>query len=146
MRFDGMPVPGAEWVEIMHIRQKDGTPLEEDNWRRKLFGRISFCWIAGGLRERNAFFRGKIRIESGKIVEWNLDNVQWTSTTTAQPMEVEPRVFDFETNTSIYRFRILSSDEEELIRHELNEIAKAKLAAMSMVMTPSAAGENIPAS
>lgn len=146
MNFEGMTVPGAEWVEIVSIREKDGAPLAEDNWRHKLFGRISLCWIAGGLRERNAFFRGKIRIENGKIVEWNLNNMRWTSTTTAQPVEVEPGVFDFETNTCIYRFRILSSDEKELIRQELNELAKAKLAAMRMVMTHSAAGENMPAS
>lgn len=146
MRFEGMIVPGAEWVEIVSIREKDGSPLGEDNWRCMLFGQISLCWIAGGLRERNAFFRGKIRIKNGKIVDWNLDNMRWTSTTTAQPVEIEPGVFDFETNTCIYRFRILSSDEKELIRQELNELAKAKLEAMRMLMTPSAADDNIPAS
>lgn len=146
MRFDGMMVPGAEWVEIVDIREKDGSPLAPENWRHKLFGRISLCWISGGLRERGAFFRGKVRIEEGKITEFNLTNERWTSTTTAQPVEVEPSIFDFETNTCIYRFRIINAEEEDLIRYKLNETAQAKLAAMQIAMASSAAGEDVPAS
>ena len=138
MRFEGMMVPGAEWVEIVHIRQKDGSPLAEDNWRHKLFGRITLCWISGGLRKRGAFFMGKIRIKDGEIVEFNMDTERWTSTTTGHPVEVEPGVFDFETNTSIYRLRILRDDEEELIRAKFNEIAKARSATMSMAVSASA--------
>ena len=138
MYFEGMMVPGAEWVEIVHIRQKDGSPLADDNWRHKLFGRIGLCWIGGGLRERNAFFRGKIRIQDGKIVEMNLENVRWTSTTTALPVEVEPGVYDFETNTSIYRLRIVSTEEEDIIKAAINEIAQARLEAMRLATAPSA--------
>lgn len=146
MYFEGMMVPGAEWVEIVHIREKDGLPLAQENWRHKLVGCISLCWIAGGLRERIAFFRGKIRIKDGKIMEINLDNVRWTSTTTAQTVEVEPGVFDFETNTCIYRFRIVSNEEEEIIRVKLIEVSRVKLSAMSLAMAPSVAGEDVPAS
>ena len=138
MNFNGMSVPGTEWVEIVHIREKDGTPLAPENWRRKLFGLICLCWISGGLRKRGAYFLGKIRIEDGKIVEWNPYNERWTSTTTAQPVEVEPGIFDFETNTCIYRFRILTDEEEDLIRVKCEEIAEARMAAMQLTMAPPA--------
>lgn len=115
MRFQGMVVPGASLVEIVTITQKDGTPLEEDNWRRKLFGMVTLCWIAGGFRERGAFFKGNIRMKEGRPVELDLHAGSWCSTTKAQPIEVQPGIFDFETNTSIYRFRILSEEEEQAV-------------------------------
>lgn len=145
MYFEGMCVPGAEWVEVVHIREKDGSPLSPENWRHKLFGRISLCWIGGGLRERNAFFRGRIRINDGKITEWDLENMRWTSTTTAQPVEIDPGIFDFETNTCIYRFRIISDEEENIIKAKFTEIAQARLTAISLAAAPSA-GKDIPVS
>ena len=111
MIFEGGPVPGADWVEIVRITNKDGSELAPDNWRRKLFGRITLCWIAGGFRRRGAFFKGKLRMEDGKAVEVDLFSNSWCSTTEAQPVEVEPGVFDLETNTSVYRFRLLTEEE-----------------------------------
>lgn len=140
MNFNGIGVPGAEWVEIVHIREKDGSPLAPENWRHKLFGRISLCWIAGGLRKRGAYFLGKIRIENGEIVEWDTTNERWTSTTKAQPVEVEPGVFDLETNTCIYRFRILTDGEEELILVKYNDTIREKLAAADLAMASPAGG------
>lgn len=127
MLFEGRPVPGACWVEIVRITNKDGSPLDEDNWRKKLFGRVTMCWIAGGFRQRGAFFKGKIRMENGEPVEIDLDASRWCSTTTAQPVEVEPGIFDFETNTSVYRFRLLSEEEEEKVMAAVQEIVKKEL-------------------
>lgn len=59
MLFEGYLVPGAEWVEIVSVRNKDGSPLDENNWRQNLFGRITLCWVAGGFRLRGLFFKGK---------------------------------------------------------------------------------------
>lgn len=122
MRFEGMGVPGVNWVEIVHIREKDGSPLAADNWRNKLFGRVTMCWIAGGLQKRGAFFKGKMRLEDGKPVEIDLDSERWSSTTTALPVEVEPGIYDFETNTCVYRFRLLSKEEEQEIMDAIERI------------------------
>lgn len=127
MNFEGSFVPGAEWVEIVHITNKDGSPLAEDNWRQKLFGRVTLCWIAGGLRKRGAFFKGKVVMIQGKVMEIDLDAERWCSTTTAQPVEVEPGIFDFETNTSVYRFRILNENEVEAIHDAIRVIMNARL-------------------
>lgn len=115
MLFEGRPIPGANFVEIITITQKDGSPLEENNGRRHLFGMVTLCWVAGGLRERGAFFKGEFRMKEGRVVEADLYANRWCSTTAAQPIEVEPGIFDFETNTSIYRFRILSREEERVV-------------------------------
>ena len=140
MNFGGRYVPGAEWVEIVGIREKDGSSLAPDNWRHKLIGRISLCWISGGLRKRGAFFLGKIRITDGEVVEWNTASERWTSTTTAQPVEVEPGIFDFEINTCIYRLRILSEEEEERILYEFDAIEQAE---KSFAMASPAGNEGV---
>ena len=131
MMFEGAPVPGAEWVEIVHITNKDGSPLAEDNWRHKLFGRVTLCWIAGGLRKRGAFFKGRVQMENGVPVEIDMASERWCSTTTAQPVEVEPGIFDFETNTSIYRFRILNESEVEAIHEAIRVIMNARFASLA---------------
>lgn len=127
MLFEGRTVPGACWVEIVMITNKDGSPLEPDNWRKKLFGRVTLCWIAGGFRQRGAFFKGKIRMENGEPVEVDLDASRWCSTTTAQPVEVEPGIFDFETNTSVYRFRLLTEEEEQKVMDAVKEVFRKEL-------------------
>lgn len=110
--FGGVVVPGVSWVEIVKVYNKDGSDLSLDNWRLKLFGRITACWIAGGLQSRGAFFFGKLVKENGKIVVLDPYARRWCSTTTAQPVEIELGIFDFETNTSVYRFRLLTKEEE----------------------------------
>ena len=74
MRFEGTTVPGADWVEIVNVRNKDGSPLTENNWRRNLFGRITLCWVAGGFRNRGLFFKGKIYMGKGKPAVVDLDS------------------------------------------------------------------------
>ena len=115
MLFDNEIVPGGEWVEITQITNLDGTPIAEDNWRRKLVGRVTLCWIAGGFYRRGAFFMGHLRIVNGVVLVVNRHSARWCSTTTAQPVEVEPDVFELKTNTSIYRFRVLSGMESQLV-------------------------------
>lgn len=147
MRFEGAPIPGGSWVEIVHITNKDGTPIAEDNWRRKLFGRVIFCWIAGGFRQRGAFFLGKVKMFEGKVVEIDSTAERWTSTTTAYPVEVEPGVYDLETNTSVYRFRLLSEVETNEIDAALNVIRQKRLEMMRALMSdPPTADETGPVS
>lgn len=147
MLFDGRPVPGACWVEIVRITNKDGSELEPDNWRHKLFGRVTLCWIAGGFRQRGAFFKGKIRMENGEPVEVDLHASRWCSTTTAQPIEVEPDVFDFETNTSVYRFRLLTEEEEQKVLEAAQEVFRKELEMhLQMMGDPPGPGGNFPAS
>ena len=147
MTFEGSPVPGACWVEIVRITNKDGSPLEPDNWRHKLFGRVTLCWIAGGFRKRGAYFKGKIRMENGEPVEVNLDSSSWCSTTEAQPVEVEPGIFDLESNTSIYRFRLLTPEEEQKVLDAVQEIVKKEMEMRFHLMgNPPSPGSNFPAS
>jgi len=127
MNFEGSIVPGGEWVEIVQIRNKDGSELAEDNWRRNMFGRITLCWVAGGFRRRGLFFKGKIYMSNGKPLVISLDSSSWCSTTQAQPVEVEPGVYDMVTNTSIYRLRLLDADEAELVTEEVRTFVKQKL-------------------
>lgn len=131
MRFEGMLVPGGNWVEIVKVTNKNGSPLEKSNWRHKLFGRVTLCWIAGGFQKRGAFFKGKISMSEGKVVEIDLDSERWCSTTTAHPIEVEPGVYDFETSTSIYRFRLLNDEEIEVIEKVLWEQFDTRLAILA---------------
>jgi len=112
MLFEGREIPGACWVEIVQITNKDGSPLAQDNWRRKLFGMITICWIAGGFQYRGAFFKADLRMKDGEVTKVDLDSVRWTSSTEEQPVKIEPDIYDLETNTSVYRFRILSDEEE----------------------------------
>lgn len=147
MLFEGRPVPGACWVEIVTITNKDGSPLEPDNWRKKLFGRVTLCWIAGGFRQRGAFFKGKIRMENGEPVEVDLHASRWCSTTEAQPVEIEPGVFDFETNTSVYRFRLLTEEEEKKVMEAANEVFRKELEMhLQMMGGDPGPGGNFPAS
>lgn len=151
MRFEGMGVPGANWVEIVHIREKDGSLLVSDNWRNKLFGRVTLCWIAGGFQKRGAFFKVKLRLEDGKPVDIDLDNERWTSTTTSLPVEVEPGVFDLETNTSVYRFRLLTKEEEKTVMDAVGAIIQRRLEVQfrdmaRMANPPVAAGGDGPVS
>ena len=88
------------------------TPIAEDNWHHKLIGRVTLYWIAGGFHRRGAFFMGHLRIVNGVVLVVNRHSARWCSTTTAQPVEVEPDVFDLKTNTSIYLFRVLSDKME----------------------------------
>ena len=115
MRFQGISVPGADWVEIENVRNKDGSPLSEHNWRRKLFGRISLCWVAGGFRLRGLYFQGDIRMPDGIPAEIDLDSSSWCSTTEAQPVEVESGVYELVTTTSIYRLRLLGETEKKVV-------------------------------
>jgi hypothetical protein len=141
MIFEGHPVPGACWVEIVKVYNKDGTELEPDNWRQKLFGRVTLCWIAGGLRSRGAYFKGKIKMENGQPVEIDLHSFRWCSTTTAQPVEIEPGVFDFETNTSVYRFRLLSDEEENTLMDAIHEIIEEERKALLQMLFQPPAGD-----
>lgn len=119
MNFDGFDVPCANVVEILSVRNKDDSPLSENNWRRKHFGRITICWIAGGFRMRGAFFKGDIRRSADGNIESVNNDVSWCSSTVAQPIEVEPGIFDFETNTSIYRFRLIEDEEAFYLMKEV---------------------------
>ena len=127
MKFEGMPVPSANWIKIENITEKDGSPLPENNWRRKRIGRITLCWIAGGFQERSAFFKGKILMANNEVTMVDLVSYGWCSTTTAYPKEVESGIFEFETNTAIYRFRLLSETETQAISNALNNLLKEKL-------------------
>ena len=127
MIFENKFVPGAEWVEIQQITDLDGTPLAENNWRHKLIGRVTLCWIAGGFRRRGAFFVGHVRLIDGTALVVNRHSARWCSTTTAQPVEVEPGVYDFQTNTSVYRFRVLSEAESELVHEAIQKQVLAEL-------------------
>jgi len=145
MNFEGHSVPGANWVEIVKITNKDGSELAPDNWRHKLFGQVSVCWIAGGLRHRGAYFKGKVRMENGQPVEVDLFANRWTSTTEAQPVEVEPGVFDLETNTSIYRLRLLTEEEEAAVSEAVKAVFQEELRRHfgAMEAPPAGAGEGI---
>lgn len=52
---------------------------------------------------------------NGKPVVADLHSSRWCSTTEAQPVEVEPGVFDLVTNTSIYRLRLLEEEEVQTV-------------------------------
>lgn len=151
MRFEGYSVPGANWVEIVRITEKDGTPLAPDNWRNKLFGRVTLCWIAGGFQKRGAFFKGKLRLENGKPVDIDLDTERWTSTTSSVPIEVESGVYDLETNTSVYRFRLLTEEEQKSVMEAVRAIIQRRLEVqfrnmVRMANPPVAAGGDGPVS
>lgn len=133
-------MPGGEWVEIVQIWNKDGAELAEDNWRRKMFGRIALCWVAGGFRRRGLFFKGKIYMTNGKPLVISLDSSSWCSTTAAQPVEVEAGVYDLVTNTSVYRLRLLGVDEAELVTEAVRAAVKQKLERVLFEQDPSPIG------
>ena len=107
--------PGATLVQIVNITHKDGSELESDNWRRALIGRITLCCFVGGFGRMTPLFEGAIRMENGKVTSVNLHYRGNASPGPRPPVEVEPGVYDFETNTSIYRFRTLKKDERNLV-------------------------------
>lgn len=130
MFFENMIVPGWDWVEIVSVRNKDGSPLEEENWRRNYFGMITRCWIAGGFLKRGAFFRGDIRMINGDVFVVSLHKYSWCSTTEAHPVEVKPDVYDLGSNTSIYRFRILTEDEISKVHAAVDRQLRAEKIAL----------------
>ncbi len=111
----------ANLVEIVNITHKDGTPLEQDNWRQKLIGRVTLCCLAGGFDCLTPFFEFDVRLEDGKVKEIDLDWEGNASAGVKIPIEVEPGVYDFESDTSIYRFRLLDQDESEMVLDAIRE-------------------------
>lgn len=139
MLFEGSPVP-ANLVQIVNITQKDGSPLEPDNWRLKRIGLVTMCWIAGGFNRLTPYFKGKIFMEDGEVkgidLFWNGN----ASTGRKFPTEVEPGIFDFETNTSIYRFRVLTEEEEQKVSAALEEAVKKEFQERFRLMAEPPAG------
>lgn len=105
----------ANLVQIVDITKKDGTPLEFDDWRRKRIGIVTLCWIAGGFTCLAPFFRGRFMIKDGTVPVVDFFWRGNASTGKKLPVEVGSGIFDFETNTSIYRFRILTQEEIKLV-------------------------------
>lgn len=150
MRINDQPVPWS-FVEIQNITNKDGSELASDNWRHKNIGMITRLILAGGIRRLTPFFQIKIRMEEGKVVELDLDWEGNASTGPDWPVEVEPGIFDFETNTSIYRFRLLSEEEAEAVRSAVQKAIEARYAErfamlQQMMNPPAGAGGGFPAS
>lgn len=150
MRINDQPVPWS-FVEIQNITNKDGSELAPDNWRHKNIGMITRLILAGGIRRLTPFFQIKIRMEEGKVVELDLDWEGNASTGPDWPVEVEPGIFDFETNTSIYRFRLLSEEEAEAVRSAAQKAIEARYAErfamlQQMMNPPAGAGGGFPAS
>lgn len=150
MRINDQPVLWS-FVEIQNITNKDGSELAPDNWRHKNIGMITRLILAGGIRRLTPFFQIKIRMEEGKVVELDLDWEGNASTGPDWPVEVEPGIFDFETNTSIYRFRLLSEEEAEAVRSAVQKAIEARYAErfamlQQMMNPPAGAGGGFPAS
>lgn len=150
MRINDQPVPWS-FVEIQNITNKDGSELAPDNWRHKNIGMITRLILAGGILRLTPFFQIKIRMEEGKVVELDLDWEGNASTGPDWPVEVEPGIFDFETNTSIYRFRLLSEEEAEAVRSAVQKAIEARYAErfamlQQMMNPPAGAGGGFPAS
>lgn len=150
MRINDQPVPRS-FVQIQNITQKDGSRLEPDNWRNKNIGIITLLILAGGIHRLTPFFQIKIRMEDGKVTLLDLDWEGNASTGPDWPVEVEPGVFDFQTNTSIYRFRLLSEEEEETVRAAVQKAIEERYAARlalfeQMKNPPAGAGGDFPAS
>lgn len=147
MRINDTPVPSS-LVQIQNITNKDGSALAPDNWRNELIGTITLLILAGGIRRLTPFFQIKVQMQEGAIEEINLDWEGNASTGPNWPIEVEPGVFDFETSTSIYRFRLLSEEEEEAVRTAVEEAANARyaerMAMLQQMMIPP--DEKLPAS
>ncbi len=106
----------ATWsvVEIVNITNKDGSELAPDNWRRKNIGIVTGLTFAGGFKSLMPFFEIKVcRNADGEIQDIDLG---WTGNASPGyewPVEVAPDVFDFATQTSIYRFRVIDKKSEE---------------------------------
>lgn len=150
MRINDTPVPSS-LIQIQNITNKDGSELAPDNWRRKNIGIITLLILAGGIHRLTPFFQIKIRMEDGKVVDLDLDWEGNASTGPDWPVEVEPGIFDFQTNTSIYRFRLLSEEEDKTVRTVVEEAIHARYAErmallQQMMNPPAGAGGGFPAS
>lgn len=149
MRINGLAVPGS-FVQIQNITHKDGSALAPDNWRCKIIGITTLLILAGGIHCLTPFFQMKIRMEDGELRFLDLDWTGNASTGPNWPVEAEPGIFDFETNTSIYRFRLLSDEEEETVRAAVHAAIDAKyaerFAMFQKLMNPVGADGNSPVS
>lgn len=133
MQFNGIPIPSS-LVEIIDITNKDGTPLEPDNWRRERIGLVTMCWLAGGFHRPTPFFKGAIRLDNNRVTSVDLSWAGNASTGRSFAEEVEPGIFDFTTNTSIYRFRLLDDAEVEMVSAAIDVEIKNMLAQCMMIM------------
>ena len=102
-------VPGACWVEILSVRDKDGFPCD----LYFMEGYASVFFITGGLQERWAFFRGKVRLEQDEPTKVDADVYLITrlAGTTIQINEIAPDVFEIEVGNTIYQLRLLNEAE-----------------------------------
>lgn len=112
MIFEGTPVP-ANLVQIMDITNKDRTPLEPGNFRRDRIGIFTMCWISGSFNKVTPYFKFKVIVKDSVVESVDLFWLGNASSGTHYPVEVEPGIFEIETNTSIYRFRVLAGEEEK---------------------------------
>lgn len=119
MKFEHHIVPGAIWVEIVNVSNKDMSPLADNNWRKELIGNISLCWLAGGLKEQAAYFRFAVRMMKNEVTDIFLEHTNHTSRITSQPTETETGDYEIVTQTSIYRLRPLSKQEELAVKNVL---------------------------
>ena len=145
MMFEGVPVP-ASLVQIMNITKKDGSPLEPDNWRQKNIGIVTMCTLAGGFKRLTPVFQMKVQMENGEVSDVDLHWSGNASTGNDWPVEVEPGVYDFQTNTSIYRFRILSDAEREKVSIALRVVAMEEIGRHMMAEMPPENAGDIPVS
>lgn len=119
MKFEHHIVPGAIWVEIVNVSNKDMSPLADNNWRKELIGNISLCWLAGGLKEQAAYFRFAVRMMKNEVTDICLEHTNHTSRIMSQPTETETGDYEIVTQTSIYRLRPLSKQEELAVKNVL---------------------------
>lgn len=140
MNFNGMTVPGS-LVQIVNITKKDGSPLDPDNWRQKNIGMVTICTLAGGFKRLTPCFQAKVRMENGEVEDVDLHWIGNASTGADWPIEVEPGVYDFQTNTSIYRFRILTEEEEKKVRIALRVVAMDEIGRQIMAANPPAGAD-----
>lgn len=135
MNFGGIPVP-ASLVQIVNITRKDGSPLDPDNWRHKNIGIVTMCTLAGGFKKLTPFFQTKIRMENGEVTDVDLYWSGNASTGAEWPIEVEPGIYDFQTNTSTYRFRVLSGEEEKTVSMAMRAAAMEEVGRHLMAANP----------
>ena len=134
-------------VQIVNITHKDGSLLEPNNWRQKLIGRITMCCFVGGIECMAPFFEGTVHLENGEVTSVNLHYRGNASVGPRPPVEVEPGVYDFETSTSVYRFRTLEQNERNLVLDAIHAaIQKEKEAVLRALEQNSRAENDVPAS
>ena len=101
----------GDWVEFVSITNKDGSELAEDNWRRKLVGKIRLCMLVGGFGRVQPVYKYDVEMKDGEVTYVNLDLEGNASVSDHFPIEISPDVWKLETCTSIYTFRVLSDEE-----------------------------------